>query len=349
MNLVKKAVENGGKLAPLVISHGLTSGTGLMNPSVFIDSDGDILVNLRHVNYTLYHAENEQRYPSRFGPLSYLHPEKDQRLVTENYLCRLNDNLEMTDYTKVEMLELHEPIWEFVGLEDARVVQWEDKYYLIGVRRDTTTNGVGRMEYTQIELDKDKWTAKEIHRQRIAAPGADDSYCEKNWMPIVDKPYRFVKWTMPTEVVFANPNHTETHQTMLNLTPPAPKDQRGGSQIIRWGSMYICITHEVDLFKNYLQQKDAIYRHRLVMWDEQFNLVGLSKAFSFLDARVEFCVGAAKQGEDLLLSFGFQDNAAFVLRVPKIVVEDLIMEALKNEQFTKSNRKIITRPVQFRP
>jgi hypothetical protein len=35
MNLVQKAVAKGGKLAPLVISHGLTSGTGLMNPSIF--------------------------------------------------------------------------------------------------------------------------------------------------------------------------------------------------------------------------------------------------------------------------------------------------------------------------
>ena len=97
MNLVQKAIAHGGKLAPLVISHGLTSGTGLMNPSIFIDGDGDILVNLRHVNYTLYHAENTQRFPSRYGPLSYLHPEKDRRLITTNYLCRVNKDLVMTE------------------------------------------------------------------------------------------------------------------------------------------------------------------------------------------------------------------------------------------------------------
>lgn len=333
MNLVEKAVKNGGKLAPLVISHGLTSGTGLMNPSVFIDDDGDILVNLRHVNYTLYHSENEQKYPSRFGPLSYLHPEKDQRLVTENYVCRLNSNLEMTDYAKVEMLDLHKPIWEFVGLEDARLVQWHGEYFLVGVRRDTTTNGVGRMEYSQVEIDKANWTIKEFHRKRISAPAPDDSYCEKNWMPVLDKPYHFVKWTMPTELVYADPLDDKTEQLFVRNTITPNKDQRGGSQIIKWGNIYICVTHEVDLFKNYLDQKDAIYRHRLVMWDEQFNFIGLSQPFSFLDARVEFCVGAARQGEDLLLSFGFQDNAAFVLRVPRLVVEDLIVEGLNYEQF----------------
>lgn len=331
MNLVEKAVANGGKLAPIVIPNGLTSGTGLMNPSVFIDNDGDILVNLRHVNYTLYHAENKQRFPSRFGPLSYLHPEKDQRLVTTNYLCRLNDDLVMTDYALVEMQTLHEPIWEFVGLEDARLVQWNGEYFLIGVRRDTTTNGQGRMEYSQIDLNKSDWTVREIHRKRIDAPGANDSYCEKNWGPVLDRPYTFVKWTMPTELVYSSPFGDETEQLFVRQTPPAPADQRGGSQIIKWGSMYICITHEVNLFKNYLEQKDAVYRHRLVMWDSQFNFAGMSKAFSFLDARVEFAVGAAKHGEDLLISFGFQDNAAFVLRVPKLVVEDLITEGLAYE------------------
>ena len=329
MNLVQQAVAQGGKLAPLVIPKGLTSGTGLMNPSVFIDDDGDILVNLRHVNYTLYHAENEQRFPSRYGPLSYLHPEKDHRLVTVNYICKLDENLNMTNFAKVDTSQLDvEPIWEFVGEEDCRLVQWDNKYYLVGVRRDTTTNGVGRMEYSQIEIDKTNWTAKEISRLRIPAPQPDSSYCEKNWVPVVDKPYHFIKWSMPTELVYADPDEAKCEQVFLKQTIPAPADQRGSSHLIRWGSMYISITHEVNLFKNYLKQKDAIYRHRLLVWDQQLNLVGLTKPFSFLDGRVEFCVGIAKQGNDLLVSFGFQDNAAFVLRVPKLVVEDMIIEAL---------------------
>ncbi len=29
------------------------------------------------------------------------------------------------------------PVWTFIGLEDGRLVKWDEKYYLIGVRRDT--------------------------------------------------------------------------------------------------------------------------------------------------------------------------------------------------------------------
>lgn len=331
MNLVQKAVTYGGKLAPLVISHGLTSGTGLMNPSIYIDDDGDILVNLRHVNYTLYHSENQQRFPSRWGPLSYLHPEKDRRLVTVNYLCRLNDDLRMTDFTRVDTSLLDvEPIWEFVGEEDCRVVRWDGDLYLIGVRRDTTTNGVGRMEYSQIELNKSDWTAREVSRIRIPAPAPDDSYCEKNWVPVIDRPYHFIKWSMPSELVYADPKTGLSKTVFLKQTQPAPADQRGSSQVIPYGNVYLSITHEVNLFKNYLIQKDAIYRHRLLIWDCELNLIGISNAFSFLDARIEFCVGLAVHNDSLLVSFGFQDNAAFVLQVPKSVTEDLILEGLQN-------------------
>ncbi|CAB4174074.1 hypothetical protein UFOVP965_19 [uncultured Caudovirales phage] len=338
MNLVQLAVQHGGKLAPIVIPEGLTSGTGLMNPSIFIDEDGDILVNLRHVNYTLYHSENKQRFPSRWGPLSYLHPEKDQRLGTTNYLCRLNDALEMTDYALVNTSKFDvPPLWEFTGEEDCRVVQWYGKLYLVGVRRDTTTNGQGRMEYSQIKLDKKAWTATEISRSRIPTPGenllkprAQEAYCEKNWVPVLDKPYQFIKWASPVEVVKALEGKG-TNQVSLRPELPNAREQRGSSQVVRWGNVYISITHQTNNFKNYLGQKDGIYTHKLCVWDDQLNMVGVSQPFKFLDARIEFCAGAAVHNGDLLISFGFQDNAAFVLRTPKAVVEDLIMEALSYE------------------
>lgn len=328
MNLVQKAVERGGKLAPIVIPNDVSLGTGLMNPSIFIDDDGDILVNLRHINYTLYHSENTQKFPSMWGPLAYLHPEKDMILATDNFICKLDRELKMTHYTKVEMQNLHTPIWEFHGLEDARLVKWEGKYFLIGVRRDTTPNGQGRMEYSHIALDKETWTATETARTRIPAPEPDASYCEKNWVPVLDRPYHFVKWSMPTELVWANPDKSESNTVFLKETPQPPADQRGSSHIVTWGDYYISFTHEVQLFKNYLGQKDGIYRHRLLVWDTDFNFKGMTKEFSFLDARIEFCVGAAIFEEDLLVSFSFQDNAAYILRTPGTLINELIEEAL---------------------
>jgi hypothetical protein len=55
------------------------------------------------------------------------------------------------------------------------------------------------MELSEISLDKTNWTAQEIDRKRIPAPAPDTSYCEKNWMPVVDRPYHFIKWNSPVE------------------------------------------------------------------------------------------------------------------------------------------------------
>ena len=330
MNLVQKSVQQGGRLCPLIIPSEVTNGTGLMNPSIFIDDDGDILCILRHINYTLYHAENNQRFPSIWGPLSYLHPEEDQRLVTDNYLLRLDENFNVINFCPIDTSTLDvEPIWTFVGLEDARLVKWDGKYYGTGVRRDTTTNGQGRMELSELEVNKETWSAKEVKRTRIPAPIDESSYCEKNWMPILDRDFQYVKWTVPTEVVQADPDNPISSQVSLEQGAIANADQRGGSQILRWGNYYIAITHEVVLFKNYLKQKNGTYRHRLCVWNDDFKLVGLSPAsWSFLDGQIEFCAGAAINNSNLLISFGFQDNAAFILEVPKEVVETMIAEAI---------------------
>jgi hypothetical protein len=186
------------------------------------------------------------------------------------------------------------------------------------------------MELSELSIDEKTWKVEEVSRLRIPAPGNVPSYCEKNWMPINDTPYHFVKWTSPTEVVKTYPELPERcEQVSLRTGVVTDKDQRGGSQVIRWNDFYIAITHEVDLYKNYLEQKDGLYRHRLAVWNKDFELIGLSKKpITFLDAKIEFAAGAAQYNGDLLVSFGFQDNVAYLLQIPSRVVEELIEEAL---------------------
>ena len=57
--LVKTAIDAGGSIHPLIIPAQHTNGTGLMNPSIYVDTDGKLVLNIRHVNYTLYHSENK--------------------------------------------------------------------------------------------------------------------------------------------------------------------------------------------------------------------------------------------------------------------------------------------------
>ena len=311
-NLVKSVIDNGGELKPLIISSQLTNGTGLMNPSIFNDS-GKLICNLRHVNYTLMHCEGTQVFGNRHGPLAYLNPENDLKLKTINFMLELNDNLDIKRYEKIDTSKCDvEPMWEFYGLEDARVVRWDNDLWISGVRRDTTPNGQGRMELSK--LDKDY---KETDRYRIEAPIDTGSYCEKNWMVVEDLPFHYVKWANPTEVVKADIETLQSKQVVLKEGVGELQNMRGSSQVIRYGDYRICIIHETALWKNKLDQRNARYTHRFIVWDLDWNIQHISDSFSFMDGEIEFCCGMAfDKNENLLISFAFQDNAAYLLKMP---------------------------------
>lgn len=320
--LAKFALERGGSIHPLIIPAELTNGTGLMNPSILIDG-GKIIVNIRHVNYTFFHSE-KKLFQHPWGPLTYLHPENDIHLRTDNYYCELNDNFEITRFNKINTskFDTYEPMWDFVGLEDVRLMRWDGKLYITGVRRDTTTNGQGRMELSEIVVSDNAVT--EISRFRIPPPNDPDSYCEKNWMPILDMPYHYIKWTNPTELVSVDPVSKTSKTEHLSNSIWLPRDIRGGSQVMAFNDYYIALTHEVDLFKSEVGRKDAVYRHRFIVWDKNWNIIKHTNDFSIMDAHVEFSIGMCQYNNDILITFGFQDNAAYLLKMSVNDLENFI-------------------------
>lgn len=322
MNFVKLALENGGSIHPLIIPSSDLKGPALTNPSVYND-DGKILVNLRNINYTLYHSE-KKKFEHPWGPLVYIHPENDLHLRTWNYMCEMDEDMRIKSHHRVDTTKFPDKeLWEFVGLEDARIVRWDGKLYICGVRRDLDTIGTGRMELSEIEITDSG--VKEISQHRIPAPGDDKEYCNKNWMPILDMPYHFVKWTNGTNIVKYD---IETNTTVSVIEKEWKDlgciDLRGGSQIIPMGDYRFALTHETFLFRSPADRKDGNYRHRFIVWDKDWNIVKVSRRFSFLEAEVEFAVGMCEYGDDYLMTFGFQDNAAYLLRAPKKFVENYI-------------------------
>lgn len=320
--LCKMSLESGGSLRPLLVPRSEIIGPSLSNPSLCV-SKGEILVNLRNLNYVLYHSENGI-FEHSWGPLCYLHQENDQRLVTNNILCRLDGAFNIVEQNIIDTSFLDEtPLWEFVGLEDGRLVEWSGKLYLSGVRRDTTTNGVGRMELS--ELVRKGGKAMEMSRLRIPAPPPDSSYCEKNWMPVLDKAYTYVKWTNPTEVVKVDPSEKTCETIVLSDRKPFnTRDLRGGSQVIPLDGNYLALVHEVCLYKSEAGRKNADYKHRFVVWNRNFELLEVSEAFKFMGAKIEFCCGMAEYQDNLLITFGFQDNAAYLLGMPKKLLGGLL-------------------------
>ena len=338
MNFIKLSLKNGGSIHPLIFSSKDLTGPALTNPSIYNDN-GKILLNLRNINYTLYHSE-KNKFEHQWGPLVYIHPENDWNLRTWNYMCELNESMEIIRYNKIDTSKFPDKeLWEFVGLEDARIVRWDGKLYITGVRRDLDPTGIGRMELSEIEITDDG--VKEIAQYRIPIPGDDDTleYCNKNWMPILDLPFHYIKWTNGTEVVRYDINTNKTTRICTkDWKDFGCIDLRGGSQVLALGEYWIALCHETFLTKSPAGRKDGTYRHRFVIWDKDWNIVKVSERFSFLEGEIEFAVGMCEYGEDYLISFGFQDNAAYLLRVNKNFVLDFIGEYdKKNDLPTNSS------------
>lgn len=309
-------IERGGKVYPLQFK--TEWKTGLFNPSI-ININEELWITVRHCQYSLYHTTSE--WESRWGNLIYLNPENDISLTTKNFFGKWKPssfNPKPIDTSTFDT----KPLWEFVGLEDGRLVHWEDKLYLTGVRRDTETTGIGRMELSEIQ------NHKEISRFRIPAPGKDDSYCEKNWMPILDLPYHYIKWMDPIEIVKVEIGG-KTETVHIGEKQFNGKDMRGGSQVLPLDGKRICITHETDFWLDKRGYKDAIYRHRIIVIDKDWNVVSRTEPFHFMGGRIEFCSGIAEFDDKIWITFGYSDNSSYLVEVPKETFQKICYEGIR--------------------
>jgi predicted GH43/DUF377 family glycosyl hydrolase len=323
MNFVNRVIDGGGKFKRIQPQDIELKKTGIFNPSIMVD-DGKIYVSFRNSTYTLYYSEN-LRYTIGDHYLDYIKEDSEDFIRTSNYICELTDELNVKSCLKVQTKDFdREPQWRYAGLEDPRLVKWDNKLFLVGVRRDDNVDGRGRIELSEIKLDGQ--SAIEVGREKLPTPFDDDSYCEKNWMPILDEPYRFVKWTNPTEVVVWNPETKKTYQELHNnQNESIPQLFRGGSQVVKIGEKFLTIIHEVT--HDQVDGKFTMsYMQRFIEWDRDWNISRVSHPFRMLGGGIEFVSGMAIYGDDILISFGFQDSLAFLLKVPFNIVEEFLNE-----------------------
>ena len=336
-NLAKLVINNGGMIKPLILPEAEGRGMGLCNVSIFLDDNGEILANIRNVHYILYHDEFEQNFQCKWGILSYLNPEDDIKLRTYNYFCKLDpDTLEILSSTEIDTSKKDiEPVWEFIGLEDVRLFRWEGQLYASGVRRDVKENGEGRIELCKLDTKDNK--VLEVTRDRVEV--TPHTHLEKNWMPILDMPFHFVRWCNPLEIIKVNPKNkfikkvtkgridvidsevVHRDDTPLNL----PLGLRGSSQVIPFGDNgdRICVTHETHFYYHQNKKKDAQYYHRFVIWDKNWKVKRVSEQFKFMDAMIEFACGLIIKDGNFIITYGYQDNAAYALKMPIKLLDKL--------------------------
>ena len=153
-------------------------------------------------------------------------------------------------------------------------------------------------------------------------------------MPIVDQPFHFMRWANPVHVVKCDiKTGRVTTVFQGNEKLDLPRELRGGSHVVRFGDYYICATHEVQFTPDEQGRKDGIYTHRFLVYDKDWNFVNCTPQFRLMNGEIEFITGMAKLGDEVLISFGFQDNAAYVLRLNQKSFFKFLMDWGDNEPY----------------
>ena len=318
---IKFLLDNDAQIAPLEINYDEVETLASMNPSIWITPEGKCYINVRAVNYNLFNSRYRQ-YNQGDQPIAYV-CKAASKLKTENYFGTLDlDTLNIEKISKVKMLELHEPNWIFTGLEDARIINWDENIYLCGVRRDIKDNGEGRMELSKIEIIDDVPT--EIERTRMPAAGNDTAYLEKNWMPIIDQPYTWIKWCLPLEICSYDKDEAKLNIWFPEKTFNLPF--RGDSHVIHIGEYYYCFVHYV-MNKQLRKETNArvsLYNHYVLKLDENLNAVGIFGPFLYDNrCNVEFGCGMALYNNYCYLTYAENDAAAYIIKFHKDILVNL--------------------------
>lgn len=290
----------------------------LMNPSVAVDRGGRLLCCVRGVNYDFI-VNPRQRFTWTDQPTVYVN--NRGYLGTVNFIAELDPSTLM--HGSVYRVQTDrfdtEPKWTFRGLEDARLVLWDGRPSLCGVRRDVQADGQGRMELSGIA--KEGAFIRETSRTRIPMPPAlENSYCEKNWMPVSDRPDTWIRWVKSGSVCVAAYDRDRDRTTFTHIKGAefdTDQEIRGGSQLVRYGGSYWAFVHtcRFTLLNRETRSRRGVYRHRLARFSLDLSLEWISPEFSFSpDFTVEFCCGLAVSGDTAYVSYSEDDSVPVVVR-----------------------------------
>ena len=325
-NFVNYMMDCGGTVANTGFAAFSTEFPSYCNPSIHWDGERFYL-NQRTVSYYI-HATKKDNYDS-WGTLHYVIPaERYNWLETVNWMGVSHDPMKGFDFKKIEMKErVHQ--WEFHGLEDIRVVTWNNTLYGIGVRRDDNPTGRGRMEICELDPE----TFAEIKSVKLKAVD-ENTYCVKNWMPVTDMPFHFIDTANPLRIVKADPETGDVEVVVQKEKQPILEGfdmPRGSSQCIPFKDGHLCIIHTCQMYYTGNKRKYARYLHAFIHYDKDWNIDKVSPLFSFDDLMIEFCCGMTHKDNDIYISFALQDNMSYVLKVDDGAIWRFVCGALREE------------------
>jgi predicted GH43/DUF377 family glycosyl hydrolase len=258
-----------------------------MNPSV-CRHNGELWCVVRAVNYSITGR-------------SYSVDDPEGIVRTDNYLGRLLRSGELIDPKLMRDLD-QSPRQQsrILGYEDIRLVSVEgpEGPELTGSCTVCDRDADRRM-IAKLDLDRDGNVTR-AHVQE------SQQQHEKNWMPLALN--GSISWIYSLDPTLVLPGPVQACPLQL--------DHLRGGAAISFKDGYLCVAHEaIDA------NEGRIYLHRFVRLDATFNVVDVSPAWIFDHYGIEFCAGMVHDDDQLILSYGIQDQEAWIAQVDVMELE----------------------------
>lgn len=273
-----------------------------MNPSVTL-FNGDQYINLRSVNYQLDIFDNKMYY----------------RILTQNGLEEISlknklDNKQgfiKNGKKEVKMydFDFFDPTYEdpIDGVEDIRIIEYNKKLYGIGNSRVVTTDHLNRM----ILFEIDTTTSKMINTVRLDSIKIEDNKkTQKNWSPFIHNGKLLLLYSFSPLLILEPDLKTGLCQIHTETESNANLDfLRGGSQGFWYNGNLHFIVHES------INENGRIYLHRIIKFDKDLNILGISYPFYFDKLQIEYVAGAYVKDEKMYISYSTNDKNSYLLEL----------------------------------
>ena len=288
---------------------------GVLNPSLYIDENSDIWVNIRHVS---------------FISKDYIPMSKDNKVKTRNTFGKLNRTTYTIDEVKYEIIDCAE-YKKFddrvLGFEDMKIFRYKNRWCFVCTSYETskTTNVLfGRLD--ENPYDNNIWETHYV--LPLVGDMVSENKPEKNWMPILDNSEQlsFLYSTFPLHIVTLDENNKNVITTINKSWDQNIGDFRGSSCLIPYildnKNGYIYVIHEV-----YYIEHNRHYIHRFVWLSKEYNILKFSNPF-FLEHNnnIEYCNGLVYEENEqkFYISYGDNDIYAKLLTIPKNKVDSIL-------------------------
>lgn len=269
-----------------------TNGYTALNPSV-TSINGKLFAVVRTVNYRI---DDEGRYliKGTDGTANDSNP-----IDTVNYLCALDENLDVTSSAKMDVRSTHPVNFPLVrGLEDMRLFQYRGLTWVSATVRENLTSGMPVQVLARVH------SSGIVDAPRMMSDG---STCEKNWMPYtagdgIQFCYRLGR--------FVNGNANTTVEHKLDIDASC---LNGGTQLIPFFGGSLALVHEA---RHIPGKWTRYYMHRFVWFDVDLKLRHVSLPFFFHERQIEFAAGMCwRDANELVISYGVRDEEAVLATV----------------------------------